>query len=412
MLTDLLWAYGAKKHYDRVAATGLAGCCALILTLFIAWKWNSIFLPLLNIVGLTAFAENVGAVSENGGITFLNVYHLFLMVGYIFTFIIALPSFILLALCFLTQSKIIRLPLLMVAAILLSPLVFVYLILQKKDKQKKLKNSYFAYLQSNDQVTDFLNSCDINDSVHREGYTFIAQEFLKGCNQQFIDSLTAKQKLNYINKDYEKDARNWLLGYSKLDKTWYLLLENPLPSYVSKSAYYNFEYTDVFNFQKHAKEKNENFYTLAFELEFKSDVHGSSVSVKLNNDTRNKRFKLVNIENLHEIMSISSSPLFDNLKNKILSSNDYKIYMQEAICRAFLIPYFHPMELIKYDKYQRNKLAIEDTSYCAEFFKIPGSNNRADFKNLLFEKSYLVSSDEKNGFEKFITKQNMHLTVI
>lgn len=70
------------------------------------------------------------------------------------------------------------------------------------------------------------------------------------------------------------------------------------------------------------------------------------------------------------------------------------------------------MELIKYDKYQRNKLAIEDTSYCAEFFKIPGSNNRADFKNLLFEKSYLVSSDEKNGFEKFITKQNMHLTVI
>lgn len=412
MLTDLLWAYGAKRQYDIIKSTGAAGALALLLVLLIVWQWDNFFFPLIDFLGFTAFAESMGAVSESGGVTFVNLYYLTLMIAYIFTFAMALPSFIMLTLCVIIKSKFLRIPCLLIAALLMSPVFFIASLIKKKTDSKAFKNSLFKKLLKEEPVTEFLESCDTTQNEHIEGYTFIAQEFLKGANQRFLTTSEAQKKLNKIAVDYKMNTNDWLLGYSSNESKWYLLTYNPLPAYVSKCAFEKTEGKDHFNFLKISSENDNSFYAISTELNFTSNEFMSTVHSGNENDFK---FRPINIHNLDEIIELSDSTSFQELMNNVLKSRNYQHIMSEAISRTFTIPYFHPKEVFKYDQFIKNKQSNLFTNdsfiYYAELYKLEGGTSMTAFGEELSNRKRLVALDRQENYLNFIRSQK-HLSVV
>lgn len=410
MISDLLWVYGAKQQHDIIKSTGRAGAISLILALFIIWQWDSIFFPILDFFGFTTFAENVGAVSDESASNFLNVYYLIIMLAYIFAFIIAIPTFIFLIFCTVIKSKILSFPFIIMTIILCSPLYLIYTIVTKNKKAKAFKNSLYSKLLKNEEVNEFLKSCGVEQKQQMEGYTFIAQEFLKGADQTFLNANEATSLLNKVVVDYKTNNSDWLLGYSSVEDRWYLLTYNPIPAYASKCAIEKTEGTDQFNYRKIKYENNEALYTIACALDFSSNE--SIAFIKRMKDTS---FTVKNVEELDEIMQLTNSPVLNNFMNELLNSQSYVHIMGEAISRAFLIPYFHRNESIKYYEVINNKRsslsAYERHIYYEELFKLDGGTRMSDFTEELSKRSRLVAEHQKEDFNNFIHSQK-HLKAI
>lgn len=414
MLTDLLWAYGAKQHYNRIKNTGTAGAMGLLFVLFMIWQWDSIFYPLFNFFGFTTLAETVGAVNpDSAAITAFNSFYLFLILGYTLAFVVALPSLFLLMVCMVVKNKFIQYPLMLVLFILISPLLFIALLVQKSQKKKAFNNSLYTKLLPNEQVTDFLKSVDVDKPQAVEGYTFIAQEFIKGAEQTFLSPEDAKNKLNKVVVNYKTDNSDWLLGYSHEKDQWYLLTYNPLPAYVSRCATFrnsDGNYNDTFGFSNFSSLNSTDFYTIAYAVDFSNDTYSSIIKSEMN-----EAKCLLNVHELDEIIQLESKEL-QKLKDKIINTSGYLFTMSEAICRTFLIPFFHKGEIYKYEHYLKTQEQLDGFTktpiYYNELFKLDGGLRMSDFTEELTICSRLTSMQHREDYMTFINTNKTHLTVV
>jgi len=79
MFNNFLWFLNAKYQHDQQRGTGLSGFVGIVLVIFVLWKWNTIFYPLLEKIGVIKFAKRIGLTHENPLLTIVMVF-VFIMI--------------------------------------------------------------------------------------------------------------------------------------------------------------------------------------------------------------------------------------------------------------------------------------------------------------------------------------------
>lgn len=265
MLANLLWIINANYQYQRQKALGLAGFIGILLVIFMFWKWDSLFYPVLNQLGLVGFAERVGLISDNPLFTTFNIVYLLFMLCLFF----ALGSFVLTILgavfMIFGQSKIGKYMFGIALAILLSPILIPYLfVLQARATKSQVNNRSLQYTYLNDpELLPIYNEVYKNEKTQREMFYLYERQMGRELNLPYHDlydqlkrdliedessslsrairSLsdeTAIQELNRAVASIKDDSR-FLTGYCNDEKQWFILFPNPLPAYYSKCVDYD-----------------------------------------------------------------------------------------------------------------------------------------------------------------------------
>lgn len=106
MLTELLWALGAKQQHDGQKEQGWAGLLFIVLTILLVWKWNEWFYPVLDWIGLVGFADRVGLISQYPQATLFNVLSMIFLLAFSFALICCVIFFVGAALAVFGTTKI------------------------------------------------------------------------------------------------------------------------------------------------------------------------------------------------------------------------------------------------------------------------------------------------------------------
>lgn len=281
MLTNLLWFLEAKMQYQKQREQGLAGLLALLLVLFMAWKWNSIFYPLFDKLGIVTLVGKLGLINEEMGLyTIINITVFIFYLSLFFALALLAISVIGTALSLFGVSKLGSNLIWGSLFILLSPIVFTGLYFERKKQRKTPEGqSTMQYVYSHDkQLKPLLRKYKDLTKGPRMYELYQEQSIREQRAITFISMNDIKLHLNRAVASVA-DNRNWLLGYDRTNEQWHILFPNPLPEYASKMAEYNHfkPYNSIFNYKKYDIEQllvengqagSEGFYVPSLPIDF------------------------------------------------------------------------------------------------------------------------------------------------
>lgn len=258
MINELLWLAGAKQQHDIQKASGLAGIAGILTVLFIAYKWQDWFYPLLKFVGAVDLAHKLGLVHDGYPAMTVIYIVLFLCTCILFVGILAIALlFGSMLLMLFGKTEIGKLVLGAVFMLVLLPFMLPHFIKAyrehkqtiaeekevgyirpvplhqalKKDKNlKELANKYNAEFEHVKLFRIF------EEQTKQEGYVFDMWHNQKDWQEDGLNK--ASNFLNRAVASIEND-HDWLIGYTSNERKaeenkFFVFFPNPLPRFASK----------------------------------------------------------------------------------------------------------------------------------------------------------------------------------
>lgn len=231
MLNDLLWIYGFKRNYDTGKETGLAGLIGLAVTALLLWKWEDVFYPLLQTLGVINFLTQAGLIDEGNMVqTVINVIGMGVACSFIIGLAMAIPSTILMVLFLIGGAADKPNPIKYAIAMLFLPLGIIFLGLYKLLAALKivspLERTIHHYVKGNEQMKAAFKSPKTKEQL-LELLAIQEGDVMKHVSQE-----DARTLLNKAYGTLEKNT-DYLFGYSRQHDSWHVLLPTPIPAHAS-----------------------------------------------------------------------------------------------------------------------------------------------------------------------------------
>lgn len=280
MFTDLLWYLGAKQQYNNQVKQGMAGLLGILSVIFIVWKWDTIFLPILDKLGLVDYAYHLGLVHEMPVITILNVTSIVFIIALLISsgmFLIAVSATIIMI---IGQTKIgtfiFGLGMFLVFFPILIPLIICNVI-----KNKKETNDFSNTYKNDPELSKSLNKYKEFPEASKMFHLF-KEQLEHESRSSIFNKLTEEEAIHILNRavDYKHHHQYWLLSYNAYKDQWLIHLPNPLPKYASPCADEKYAYQrpeNLFNYPKYdirasfieqKAAEDPGFSTLTIPVEF------------------------------------------------------------------------------------------------------------------------------------------------
>lgn len=344
MFADFLWLMGAKQQHDRQEEQGLAGFMGLILatllSMFMVWKWDSLFYPIFNKLGFVGFAERVGLIHDLPLMTVINVFSvlffilLFIGLGLALLVATTLISFA------IGQTKLGSKIMLTGATITLSPLLLpamIYLSIKNPRKNFTMKEIY----KKDKNLRPLLTKYD----EYKDSFKMfrLYQEQIQRNDLGYVTDLSFIEGKSILNKviNPHLNDKEWLFGYNKYEDKWFILFQNPLPEFTSSSAdlthsrkikeLYNYPSNYAANaFIESGDRPSMGFFTNALPVNFIWSKNQLQIKLEDNNveiqNTKHMTFHKIECDEVKELF------------NEIAERNDTKKALHHVHMAFYLIP--------------------------------------------------------------------------
>ncbi|QPC47551.1 hypothetical protein [Mangrovibacillus cuniculi] len=172
MVNQILHYLHAKQMYDMQKNQGMAGLVGILSVLLIVWKWNDWFYPVLDSLGLVAFAERTGMLHPDMPV--MSVINVVAVIVFLMLLVTVSAFLYLIGIMFLAvfaQSKIgalilgiTLLPFFYIFSILNRILTYPMRVLKERQREKEWQIESAAYFKRLDRQ----NGDHIQDPIFRK----------------------------------------------------------------------------------------------------------------------------------------------------------------------------------------------------------------------------------------------------
>ncbi|MDX1806600.1 MAG: hypothetical protein R3267_06215 [Paenisporosarcina sp.] len=353
MLTDLLWFLGAKQQHDMQKEQGAAGLFGLLLVIFMVWKWESIFYPLFNNLGLVGMAERIGLVHELPVMTVINVIALIFVVSVFialgaFGFVVIGGIFLMIGSSEKGQTF-----LAYATIILFFPIILLFLIFHKRNGYATPEKAYAKNKELKPLITKYKNE----QQGFKHFYYYLEQSKRKDANVEFPLFMGVDKIKPLLQRAVAsiKDNREWLVAWNEKEDQWYIVFPNPLPEFASPAFKSDQNRTNkpLYDYKSLCIQKPESYsspdawnyycgYTVpAIRINFKwNGLEFVPSLAQASNDTFVETFKVTSLTHAFRI----NTPDMATLYNEVAELYVVQKAIKEAHLAIYLIPLAFPSE--------------------------------------------------------------------
>lgn len=374
-MNTFLHFISAKYQYEGQKSTGMAGFIGLALAFFVLFKWESIFYPLLDKIGLVSLATNLGLVNENPLFTAANIFGTIFFI-FLFFAVVSFLSFIIGTVFFLlgnskfggivmgTAFVILFFPLLLPFIIALiftgnvqNPVKAVKKEFLEKDPLKLVNYNYFVKKKKyKGQYLYFSLYKNLVDTVNRKEDIYKQDLWELGDEEPGRNALT--QYLGIVLPSI-RDSRIVALGYSKKLDQFYALFPQPLFQRYSQMADYDGR---PYNGIRHLRacvsritDPDPAMFAVGMEVQMYWDYKEKRFRIRLKEGAF---IKLYNIGDMDEFFEFQHERDSVPLMEEVTKRDDYYTFIHEAHVIFYTLPY-----LFKASDYHPNRISEYDVDY-------------------------------------------------
>lgn len=336
MLTDLLWFLGAKQQYDKQKQQGLAGLMGILFVIFMVWKWDELFYPILDKLGLVAMAGRVGLIHDLPVMTVINVIAMIFLLAIFFAIALVVIS---------VGQYLLILPM----AVILLPFKLIKMMFLKK--QSGVKVTGFATPEAaykrNTELTPLISQYK-NEKSNMKMFRYYEEQVNRSDESGSVTLLKGEEKVKNVLQRVVasiKDDREWLVYYHESTEQWYILFPNPLPEFASpafKSDYLSYSDKTLYDFDMLGVSKfmGEPSPYVVPGLPISFEWTGTEITPKIIQEKRD--IVEVKVEwrmKTYQIKTSAMKALFD----EVAQLGSVERAMKEAILALYIIPIAHPI---------------------------------------------------------------------